>query len=94
MATVDLNVMQDITSLVEATVSGTVWRMTEVQSYVPQQFWDESQNENAKREAEMRQEDEDEDRYVRLKIRSVRESEGKMTTICWTSHLLRTRERF
>ena len=29
-----------------------------------------------KREAEMRQEDEDEDRYVRLKVRSIRESDG------------------
>ena len=77
LATVDLNVMQDITSHGEATVSGTVWRMTEVQSYDPQQFWDESQNENAKREAEMHQEDEDEDRYVRLKVRSVRESDGE-----------------
>ena len=77
MATVDLNVMQDITSLGEATVSGMVWRMTEVQSYNPQQFLDEGQKENAKREAEMRQEDEDKDRYVRLKVRSVRESDGK-----------------
>ena len=93
MATVDLNVMQDITSLGEATVSGMVWRMTEIQSYDPQQFWDESQKKNAKREAEMHQEDEDEDRYVRLKVRSVRESDGEDETICRTSHLLRTRER-
>ena len=77
MATVDLNVMQDITSLGEATVSGMVWIMTEVHSYDPQQFWDESQKENAKREAEIRQEDEDEDRYVRLKVRSVRERDGE-----------------
>ena len=32
---------------------------------------------NKKREAEMRQEDEDEDRYVRLKVRSVREIDGE-----------------
>ena len=49
----------------------------EVQSYDPQQFWNESRKKNAKREAEMRQEDEDEDRYVRLKVRSVRESDGE-----------------
>ena len=66
MATVDLNVMQDITSLGEATVSGMVWIMTEVHSYDPQQFWDESQKENA-----------NEDRYVRLKVRSVRERDGE-----------------
>ena len=77
MATADLNVMQDITSLCEATVSEMVWRMTEVQSYNPQQFWDESQKENTKREAEMHQEDEDEDRYVLLKVHSIRESDGE-----------------